>query len=138
MWQKIEWPKKREQNEAHKALFRKLEIKPHERHRKSKVNSGVLEGPAVPVPLEEPVVLFILNVQWFVINGREYRRANQKWTGNMGCTSRKQTKQKHNIICVGHHCEQISTNNVKNTLPSCKQLEVKTNIVHIMLYIMTE
>ena len=34
----------------------------------------------------------------------------------MGYTSRRQTKQKHNMICVGHHYDQISTNNVNNTL----------------------
>jgi hypothetical protein len=28
---------------------------------------------------------------------------------------RRQTKQKHNTICVGHHYAQINTNNVNKT-----------------------
>jgi hypothetical protein len=27
-------------------------------------------------------------------------------------TTRRKTKQKHNTICVGHHCAQANTNNV--------------------------
>jgi len=30
-------------------------------------------------------------------------------------TRRKQTKQKHNTICVGHHYAQTNTNNVNKT-----------------------
>jgi hypothetical protein len=78
-WQKID-QRKGNKTKPIKHYSEKLEIKPHERHRNSKVNSCVLEGPAVPTPLEAPVELFILSVQWFVINSREYRRANQKWT----------------------------------------------------------
>jgi hypothetical protein len=33
-------------------------------------------------------------------------------TGSIGYTRRRQTKQKHNTICVGHHYVQTSTNNV--------------------------
>ena len=33
-------------------------------------------------------------------------------TGIIGYTSRRQTKQKHNTICVGHHYTQTNTNNV--------------------------
>jgi hypothetical protein len=36
-------------------------------------------------------------------------------TGNIGHTRRRQTKQKHNTICVGHHYTQTNTNNVNNT-----------------------
>ena len=43
---------------------------------------------------------------------------NQKWTretGNIGHTTRRTTKQKHNTICVGHHYTQANTNNVNKT-----------------------
>jgi hypothetical protein len=30
-------------------------------------------------------------------------------------TRRRQTKQKHNTICVGHHYSQANTNNVNKT-----------------------
>jgi len=30
-------------------------------------------------------------------------------------TRRRQTKQKHNTICVGHHYTQTNTNNVNKT-----------------------
>ena len=33
-------------------------------------------------------------------------------TGNIGYTRRRQTKQKHNTKCVGHHYTQTSTHNV--------------------------
>ena len=36
-------------------------------------------------------------------------------TGNIRLTIRKQTKQKHNAICVGHRYAQASTNNVNKT-----------------------
>ena len=51
------------------------------------------------------------------INVREYRRGNQngqsRETGNIGYT-----KQKHNIICVGHHYTQTNTNNVNKDMSS--------------------
>ena len=59
------------------------------------------------------------------INVREYRRGNQKWTiqktGNIAHTRQRQTKQKHNTICVGHNYTQANTN---NTNKIHKQLEV--------------
>ena len=30
-------------------------------------------------------------------------------------TQYRQTNQKHNLICVGHHCTQTNTNNVNKT-----------------------
>jgi len=33
-------------------------------------------------------------------------------TGNIGYTRRRQIKQKHNTICVGHHYTQTNTNNI--------------------------
>ena len=43
-------------------------------------------------------------------------------------TRRRQTKQKHNTICVGHHYAQTNANNLKiGHGLSYKQLEVKTN-----------
>ena len=53
------------------------------------------------------------------INVKGYRRCNQKWktreTGNIWYTRRRQTNQKHNTICVGHHYAQANTNNVNKT-----------------------
>jgi len=45
----------------------------------------------------------------FLINVREYRRGNQKWIiqrnwqHSVYKMKKNKTKQKHNIICVGHH-----------------------------------
>ena len=36
-------------------------------------------------------------------------------TGNIGYTRRRQTKEKHNIICAGHDYTQTNTNNVNKT-----------------------
>ena len=36
-------------------------------------------------------------------------------TGNIGHTRQRQTKQKQNTICVGHHYTQASTNNINKT-----------------------
>ena len=48
---------------------------------------------------------------------REYRKCNHngytRKTGNIGYTRRRKTKQKQNTLCVGHHCTQTKTNNVK-------------------------
>jgi len=53
------------------------------------------------------------------INVGEYRRGNKKGqsrdTGNIGCTRRRQTKQKHNTICVGHYYAQADTHYVSKT-----------------------
>ena len=35
-------------------------------------------------------------------------------TGNMGYTRQRLTKQRHNLICLGHHYTQTNTNNVNN------------------------
>jgi hypothetical protein len=63
------------------------------------------------------------------IDVREYRRGNQKWTIQRNCqhgyTRRRKTRQKHNIICDGHHYAPTNTNNVNKT--STLQLEVETN-----------
>ena len=53
------------------------------------------------------------------INVGEYRRGNKKGksreTGNIGCTRSRQTKQKHNTICVGHYYAQADTHYVGKT-----------------------
>ena len=36
-------------------------------------------------------------------------------TDNIGFSRRRQAKQKHNTICVGHHYMQANTNNVNHT-----------------------
>jgi hypothetical protein len=40
---------------------------------------------------------------------------NPEKTGTIGHTRWRQTKQKHNTICVGHHYTQANTNNVNKT-----------------------
>jgi hypothetical protein len=40
------------------------------------------------------------------------KNGQSRKTGGIGYTRRRQTKQKHNTICVGHHYVQTSTNNV--------------------------
>ena len=54
-------------------------------------------------------------------------------TGNTGYTIQIKTKQNQNTICVGHHYAQKNTNNVNKTLPSDKQLEVKTNLTSFFM-----
>jgi hypothetical protein len=44
-------------------------------------------------------------------------------------TGRRQTKQKHNTICVGHHYTQTNTHKVTGAY---KQLEVKTNLTSFL------
>jgi hypothetical protein len=39
------------------------------------------------------------------------KKGQSRETGNIGYTSRRKTKQKHNTICVGHHYMQTNTNN---------------------------
>jgi hypothetical protein len=36
-------------------------------------------------------------------------------TGNIGYTRRRNPKEKHNTICVGHHHMKTNTNNVNKT-----------------------
>ena len=43
------------------------------------------------------------------------KNGQSKETGNIWYTRRRQTKQKHNIISVGHHYTQTTTNNVNKT-----------------------
>jgi hypothetical protein len=56
-----------------------------------------------------------------MINIREYWRDNQKWTiqRNWGHrvhkTKKNKSRQKHNMICVGHHYMLTNTNNVNKT-----------------------
>ena len=45
-------------------------------------------------------------------------KINVRETGNIGYKRRRQTKQKHNAICVGHHYMQTNTNNVYKTTNS--------------------
>jgi hypothetical protein len=56
------------------------------------------------------------NPEKLYIKVREYRRDNKngqsRETGNKGYTKRRQAKEKHNTICVGHHSTQTNTDNV--------------------------
>jgi hypothetical protein len=54
-------------------------------------------------------------LEQYYINVREYRRDHVRETGNIAYTRRRQTKQKHNTICVGHHRSQTNTNNINKT-----------------------
>ena len=74
-----------------------------------------------------------MNMREYQANDREYRRNNQKTLENtegtikkgqsretaniqnVGYIRRRQTKQKHNTMCVGHHYMQANTNNVNKT-----------------------
>jgi len=49
------------------------------------------------------------------VNQRAMKSGQSRETGNIGCTIREDTKQKHNAICVGHHYAQTNTNNLHNT-----------------------
>jgi hypothetical protein len=43
------------------------------------------------------------------------KNGQSRETGNIGFTRRRQTKQKHNTLCVGNHYTQINTNNLNKT-----------------------
>jgi hypothetical protein len=45
----------------------------------------------------------------------EITNGQSRETGNIGYTRRRQTKQKHNTICVGHRYAQTNTNNLIKT-----------------------
>ena len=59
-----------------------------------------------------------------LINVREYRRGNinvqPRETGNIVYTRRRNTKYKHNTICVGHHYAHLSIHNVIKTCGPAK------------------
>ena len=55
-----------------------------------------------------------------LMNVREYRRNNKKIDNREnlvthGTQDEERKHQKHNTICVGHHCAQTNTNNVNKT-----------------------
>ena len=43
------------------------------------------------------------------------KNGESRETGNIVYTGRRQTKQKHNAICVGHHYAQANTHNENTT-----------------------
>jgi hypothetical protein len=49
-------------------------------------------------------------------------KQNKNTTGNIRYTRRRQTKQKHNTICAGHHNMQTNTNSVKRHVKSISYL----------------
>jgi hypothetical protein len=62
-----------------------------------------------------------IETQCSKINVREYWKGNQKWTEKLATlgaqdTKSRQTKQKHNTICVGHHYTQTNTNNIRKSV----------------------
>ena len=50
--------------------------------------------------------------------------------GNIGYTRRRQTKQKHNTICVGHHYTQTNTNNANKTWSLLQTTEGKAICIY--------
>jgi len=46
---------------------------------------------------------------------RAIKNGQSRETGTVGYTRRRQTKEKQNTICVGHHYVQTNTNNVNKT-----------------------
>ena len=45
----------------------------------------------------------------------EIKNGQSRETGNIGFTRRRQTKQKHNTLCVGNHYMQTNRNNLNKT-----------------------
>ena len=43
------------------------------------------------------------------------KNGQHRETGNIGYTRRRQAKQKHSTICVGHYYMQTNTNNLNKT-----------------------
>ena len=52
------------------------------------------------------------NIEGAIKNGQS------REIGNIRYTRQRQTKQKHNTICVGHHHTQTNTNNINKTCNS--------------------
>ena len=44
-------------------------------------------------------------------------------------TSRRQTKQRHNTICVGRHYAQTNTNNINKTTLHCCRYDNDTTVL---------
>jgi hypothetical protein len=67
----------------------------------------------------------------------EIKNGQSKENGNIGYTRRRQLKQKHNTICVGHHYPQPNTNNVYKILSFLQTTRGKDepNIVFHILFV---
>ena len=59
--------------------------------------------------LEKQTTQTLEDTEWAITNGQS------REIDNIGHTRRRQTKQKHNTIYVGHHYSQANTNNVNKT-----------------------
>jgi hypothetical protein len=59
---------------------------------------------------------------------------NSEKNGNIGCTRRRQTKQKHNTICVGHHYARANTHMQTRQQPSYNVKIVSLLSVSIMIW----
>jgi len=68
------------------------------------------------------------------MNVKEYRRGNHKWTIQRNWqhgvykTGKKETKQKHNTLCVGHHYAKTNTYNIKQSKFVGKYIIAKLHI----------
>ena len=65
-------------------------------------------------------------IQTLQSNDGVIKNGQSRETGIIGYTSRRQTKQKHNTRCVGHHYPQTHTTSIRRELFN-KQLQVKLN-----------
>jgi hypothetical protein len=61
------------------------------------------------------------------------KNGQSRETGNRGYTRRRQTKQKHNTICVGHHYTQAKTNNVNKTWTRLQTTGGKDDTEHLFM-----
>ena len=61
---------------------------------------------------------------------------NPEKTGTIGHTRWRQTKQKHNTICVGHHYAQTNTDNINKTRALLQETggQDEQNIVEIIYH----
>ena len=60
------------------------------------------------------------------------KNGQSRETGNKGYTKRRQAKEKHNTICVGHHSTQTNTDNV-NKIWAILQTTGEKNIPIIVI-----
>jgi len=85
--------------------------------------------------ISDHVYVYCINVREY---GKVYQNGQSRETGNTGSTTRRQTKQKYNTICVRHHYVQDKDKQNKNTtqyvldITMYKTKTNKTKIQHNM------
>jgi hypothetical protein len=58
-------------------------------------------------------------------NQGDINNEHTRETGNIGYTRRRQTNQKHNTTCFGHHYEQAHRNNVNGSFSKIANILVR-------------